>query len=279
MGLVTRIIVMLIAMASVVFVMYKLNTTGIDPAIFYLEPGYTPSFQTNDVTHFEWKAANKIFSFDKDQAGGWLPKKNEKNLKDLLSFLSSIPLNTVEQKGVTPLEVVLDIKGERWTGAWDGLSFLWKSGPQAGKGAVLTEPQNRVFFKGAFVFDTYQIDLCKTRINKILIQANGKNYQIEQLNRGWEVTQPQSQKLDPIVIEKWLIGLCQVNVKTILDLAYAQSNTREGFVTFEFVNGDKLALQQVKKDFFTTQRDGKELGLVIDQLAPALNELKKQLQP
>lgn len=275
MGLIFRIIVMIVAMASVVFVMWKLNTTGIDPAFFHLDSSYTVSFNTQDVTRFEWATTNKIFSYDRDNAGRWLPEKNEPKLKDLLSFLSQIQLNQVEQKGKSSLNVSLDIKGERWDGAWDGLSFVWKTGPNAGKGEILNEQKNMVFFKGAHVFDSMTIDLCKNRITKILIQAHGKNYQIDQVGRGWEVTQPSRQTLDPIFIEKWLIGLCKVKVKTILDLSYAQSNTKQGAMTFEFVDGEKLSLQQVEKDFFVMDK----LGLVLEQLGSLVEDLKKHLQP
>lgn len=275
MGFFVRITVMIIAMASVVFVIYKLNTKGIDPAIFHMEPGQTSSFNPSDVTHFEWKSINKIFSYDKDSAGGWLPKKNEAALKNLFSFLSQIQLSQVEQKGSSSLDVVLDIKGERWTGSWDGLSFVWKTGPNASKGEILSEQKNMVFFKGAHIFDTVQINLCKNRVTKLFVQTNGKNYQIEQAGRGWQVVAPEKKTLDPIFIEKWLIGLCDVKVKTILDLAYAQSNTRQGAITFEFVNGEKLSLFQVEKDFFVSDN----LGLVLDHLGSSLETLKKQLQP
>lgn len=275
MNLITRIIVMVIAMVSLIYVIYKLNTKGIDPAFFYLDPAQTASFNPNDVTHFEWKSTTKIFSYDKDNAGRWLPEKNEKPLKNLLSFLSQIQLNQVEQKGASSLDVALDIKGERWTGAWDGLSFIWKTGPQAGKGEILKDQKNMVFFKGAHIFETAEINLCKSRVTKIDLQAFGKNYQIEQLNRGWEVVSPEKKALDPIFIEKWLISLCDVKVKTILDLSYAQSNTQRGAVTFEFVNGEKLSLQQVEKDFFVKGK----MGLVLDHLGADLENLKNQLQP
>lgn len=266
---------MIAAMVSVVFVIYKLNTSGINPSIFYIEPGQTSSFDPSDVTHFEWKSTNKIFSYDKDHADHWLPKKNEPALKNLLSFLSQIQLFDVEQKGASSLEVVLDIKGERWAGSWDGLSFVWKTGPNKGKGEVLREKKNMVFFKGAHIFETAEVNLCKNRIIKIDLQANGKNYQVQQSGRNWEVISPERQVLDPIFIEKWLIGLCDVRVKTILDLAYAQSNTKQGAVTFEFVNGEKLGLFQVEKDFFVSGN----LGLVLAPLGNSLETLKKQLQP
>lgn len=275
MGLLFRISVMIVAMGSVVFVMWKLNTVGIDPAFFHLDSSYTTSFNTQDVTRFEWTTATKVFSYDRDNAGRWLPEKNEAKLKDLLQFLSQIQLNPVEQKGKSSLDVSLDINGERWDGAWDGLSFVWKTGPNAGKGEILSEQKNMVFFKGAHIFESMNVDLCKNRITRILIQAHGKNYQIDQVGRGWEVVQPAKQTLDPIFIEKWLIGLCKVKVKTILDLSYAQSNTKQGALTFEFVDGEKLSLQQVEKDFFVMDK----LGLVLDQLANSVEDLKKHLQP
>lgn len=275
MNLFVRIIVMIIAMGSVVFVIHKLNTTGINPAYFYLDPSQTTSFSPDDVTRFEWKASTKIFSYDRDNGGSWLPQKNEAKLKDLLAFLSQIQLNPTEQKGAKSIEVSLDIKGVRWQGSWDGLSFVWNQGPQAGKGEILSEQKNITFFKGAHVFDTLDIQLCKNRITKILVQAHGKNYKLEQIARGWQVTEPTLQTLDPIFIEKWLIGLCQVRVKSILDLNYAQGNVRQGAVTFEFVGGESLTLTQVEKDFFVMG----EVGVILDHLGKSLEDLKKQLAP
>ena len=278
MGLLFRIIVMIVAMASVVFVMWKLNTTGIDPAVFHFEPGHSASFNPQDVSRFEWKSAKKIFSYDRDNRGKWLPEKNEGKLNSLLTFLSQIQLNDVTQSGASSLEVSLDIKGERWVGSWDGLSFVWKLGPYAGKGEILGEQKNVTFFKGAHIFETLEINLCKNRIKKIVIQAHGKNYHIDQVQRGWEVTEPLKQTLDPIFIEKWLIGLCQVKVKTLLDLNYAPSNSKTGLVEFTFVDGEKLSLPQVEKDFFLTQVEGHPAGVVLEHLNKSLEELKKQLQ-
>ncbi len=275
MGLFFRVSIMIVAMASVVFVMWKLNTAGIDPSVFHLDSSYSTSFDPAEVTRFEWKSTNKIFSYDRDDGDRWLPQKNEEKLKSLLKFLSQIQLTQVTQKGKSALNVSLDIKGKRWNGSWDGLSFVWKTGPYAGKGEILNEQKNMVFFKGAHIFETASIDLCKNRITKILIQAHGKNYKVDQVGRGWQVMHPTPQTLDPIFIEKWLIGLCDVKVKTILDLSYAQSNTKQGAVTFEFVDGEKLSLLQVEKDFFVLG----EMGLVLEQLNNSLEELKKQLQP
>ena len=279
MGLIVRIIVMIVAMGSIVFVMYKLNTTGIDPAVFYLEPGETASFNPDHVTKFEWKTAQKIFSYDRDNGGKWLPAKNEARLISLLKFLSHIQLNSVEQKGSSSLEVVFDIEGARWEGAWEGLSFVWKTGPHAGKGEILSEQKNITFFKGAFIFDIYELNLCKNRINKILVQAHGKDNHIEQVNRGWEVTKPQAQTLDPVFIEKWLIGLCKVKVKSLLDLSYAQSDTKRGLIEFTYVDGEKISLPQVEKDFFLVSIDGRPGGAILEGLNNLYLELKKQLQP
>ena len=277
MGLIVRVIVMVIAMGSVVFVMWKLNTTGIDPAVFHIEPGHEATFDTGQVTRFEWKTTNKIFSYDRDPSGRWLPEKNEGSLKNLLKFISQIQLNEVEQKGKSALDLSLDINGVRWTGSWDGLSFVWNEGPNKGKGEILSEQKNMVFFKGAHVFESVEIDLCKNRITKILLQHNGKNYQIEQVGRGWDVTKPEPKTLDPIFIEKWLIGLCKVKVRTHLDLSYAESNTKQGAVTFEFVDGHKVSLHHIDKNFFTTKTESHEIGLVLEQLDDLLGELKKQL--
>jgi len=262
-------------MGSIVWVMYKLNTQGIDPSLFHLDSAQTSSFNPADVTHFEWKTTNKIFSYDRDSNGSWLPQKNEKALKDLLSFLSQIQLGEVEQKGASSLDVALDINGERWQGAWDGLSFVWKTGPHSGLGEVLNEQKNIVFFKGAHIFDSLNIDFCKNRITKITIQAHGQNYLIEQVNRGWNITQPENRALDPIFIEKWLIGLCKAKVKTILDLSYAQSNTKQGAVDFEFVDGEKISLLHVENNFFVKGN----MGLVIENLNGLLEDLKNQLKP
>lgn len=279
MGLIFRIIIMVVAMASVVFVMYKLNTTGIDPTVFHLDPAQVASFNPDDVSRFEWQTTKKIFSYDRDNGGKWLPQKNEAMLNALLTFLSQIQLNTVEQKGTSSLQVLLDIKGERWEGSWDGLSFVWKTGPHAGKGEILNEKKNITFFKGAFIFDTYELNLCKNRINKITLQGNGKSYQITQVQRGWKVTAPKEQELDPIFIEKWLIGLCQVKVKSILDLSYAPGNVQTGLVEFEFVNGEKISLPQVEKDFFLVKESGHTTGVLLENLNKSLEDLKKHLQP
>lgn len=274
MNLIFRVFIMIVAMGSIVWVMYKLNTEGISPSIFHIDSAQTSSFNPEDVTHFEWKSLNKIFSYDKSPSGKWLPQKNEKPLKDLFLFLSQIQLGDVEQKGASSLDVVLDIAGDRWQGAWDGLSFVWKSGPHAGKGEILNESKNVVFFKGAHIFDSINIDLCKNRINKITLQADGQNYEIEQVNRGWSVTAPKPFELDPIFVEKWLIGLCKAKVRTILDLAYAQSNTKQGAVDFSFVDGEKISLLHVEKDFFIKG----DMGLVFDKLSSLLEDLKKQLK-
>jgi hypothetical protein len=276
MGFFVKIMFMFLALGFIVFAIWKLNTTGIDPAMFQFQT-QPSSFSPDDVTHFEWKSTKKIFSYDKDHHGNWLPAKNQKKLKELFGFLSQIQLNLVEQKGASSLDVVLDIKGVRWNGTWDGLSFVWKSGPNAGKGEILNEQKNIVFFKGAHIFDFVDINLCKNRITKIYLQAFGKNYKIEQIAHGWGVTEPQAQAqaLDPVFLEKWLIGLCKVKVKSLLDLSYAQSNTKQGAVTFEFVDGEKVSLSQVEKDFFVTG----DTGLVLEQLNNSLEDLKKQLQP
>lgn len=275
MGFFFRIIFMFIALGGIVFAIWKLNTGGLNPTYFHMEAKQPSSFDPKDVTHFEWKSLKKIFSYDRDNGGYWLPEKNEEKLKSLLEFLSQIQLSPVEQKGTSSLDVLLDIKGERWAGSWDGLSFVWKQGPSAGFGEILSEQKNIVFFKGAHIFDSIEFNLCKDQITKIYLQAHGKNYKIEQIQQAWSVTQPEPQTLNPIFIEKWLIGLCRVKLKSLLDLSYAQSNTKQGAITFEFLNGEKLSLSHVEKDFFVMQ----ELGLVLDQLNNSIEELKKQLLP
>jgi hypothetical protein len=271
-----KITFMFLALAGIIFAIWKLNTgTGINPSLFYLDSKEGSTFDPSEVTHFEWKSLNRIFSYDRDNHGKWLPEKNEKKLKELLSFLSQIQKNHVEQKGASSLDVILQVKGVRWAGSWDGLSFVWKEGPNAGLGEILNEQKNIVFFKGAHIFDTLDINLCQSRIVKINFQANGKNYQIAPADHTWKVLEPNAQTLNPAFMEKWLIGLCKVKVKSLLDLSYAQSNTKIGAVTFEFINGEKLSLAHVEKDFFVTQ----ETGLILDQLNTSLEDLKKQLQP
>ncbi len=268
-----RVFIMIVAMGSIVWVMYKLNTEGLDPALFHLDSNQTSSFNPDDVTYFEWKSTNKLYSYDKDPSGRWLPEKNEKALKDLVLFLSQIQLDEVEQKGASSLEVSLDIDGVRWQGAWDGLSFVWKTGPHAGQGEILNENKNIVFFKGAHIFDFVSLDFCKNRITTMTVQAHGKDYRIEQINRGWRVTQPEPHELDPVFIEKWLIGLCKAKVKTILDLSYAQSNAKQGAADFTFVDGGKISLFHVEKDFFIKGN----MGLIIEGLGTLLEDLKKHL--
>lgn len=279
MGLIFRIIVMILAMGSVVFVMYKLNTTGIDPAIFYLDPAETASFNPDHVTKFEWRTANKIFSYDRDNTGRWLPAKNEPKLNALLKFLSYIQLNEVEQKGASSLNVALDIENTRWEGSWDGLSFVWKTGPHAGKGEILSDKKNIAFFKGALIFEDFEMNLCPNRITKVVLRAHGKDYQIEQIERGWQITKPISQALDPVFFEKWLAGLCKVKVKSLLDLSYAPSSSKQGFIEFYYANGEKISLPQVEKDFFLVNLQGREAGAILEGLSGLQEELKKQLQP
>lgn len=268
-----KIFVMFAALFGIVFAIWKLNTTGIDASFFNIQEQEPASFDPEDVTHFEWKSTKKIFSYDRTKKGDWLPKKNEKRLIELFEYLSQIQLHTVEQKGASSLDVVLDINNVRWTGAWDGLSFVWKTGPHAGKGQILNEQKNMVFFKGAHIFDNVDFNLCKNRISKIYFQGNGTNYKIEQINNSWQVSQPETQTLNQVYIEKWIIGLCKVKLKTLLDLSYAQSNTKQGAITLEYLNGEKVSLLQVEKDFFVMQ----EMGMILDQLGNSLEDLKKHL--
>lgn len=268
--LLLRSILLCFALIAVFYSIYYLDNKGINPAYFHIEAEAKPSFDPSRVTHLEWKAKNSIYVLDTDSDMKFHPIERNPIAKDLVRFLSQIQLNDIEQKGSPALEVAITVNSVTWTGAWDGLSFVWTTGPNKGKGEILKDEKNLVFFKGKHVFETLDINLCKNRISKVFLDAAGKTLTLEQSGRNWVITSSSNKPIDPIFIEKWLTGLCKVKAKSYLDLDYAQSDKQIGYLGFEFVGQNRLSFQQIEKDFYIWE--GK--GVFMEGLSRLHGELK-----
>ena len=77
--------------------------------------------------------------------------------------------------------------------------------------------------------------------------------------------------VDPIFIEKWLIGLCGVKSKSLVDLSYVQSNKQQGYLGLEFVNGQKISLRQIEQDLYRLD----DRGVIMDGLMKLQTELSQ----
>jgi len=218
----------------------------------------------------------KIFSFDRDKNGRFLPKENEKIIDGLLTFLSQIQLNQVQQTGKSALHVVVTVKDQKWIGAWDGLSFVWVEGPNKGKGEILSDKKERVFFRGKYIFDDVSLDLCSTRVEEILLQANGKNYDLVTSGKNW-VLKNSNEPVDTVSIEKWLSQLCQVKIAAVVDPKYIPLNQTTEALNLRFVDGHQVSLLHAEKNLFLQNGSPDNPGLILEGMVTTLESLKKAL--
>lgn len=268
-----KLIFLIFLLAGVLYLIYSLKTTGIRPEYLFLDSAAQKSFNTQDVTHFEWRTQSQIFSFDKTSSGQWQPEKNQNTLKKLLDFLSQIQLNNVQQTTPAALEVILKVQNETWRGSWDGLSFVWIDGPKKGMGEILSSKKNQVFFRGRFIFDNVAIDLCPTDPKEILLRMGSKNYTFLQKNGSW-TNNGAALKIDSDAIKKWIRFLCNAPVRAIIDPAYNPSRQSSGAITIKYSDGKPLSLTRVESDLFLIDK----WGVIFDGMTHELDTLQKALE-
>lgn len=276
MGLIFRVVVMVIALGGIVYMMYQLNTRGINKEVFHLEQQGL-SFNPAEVKKFEWRTRDKISSLEKNPSGQWIPFEREKQIQQILKKLATLKLGHLEQKNIAQILIHIEVAGELWIGQWDGMSFLWTQGPLKGQGGVLDEDFNKMFFRGRFVFDPdTEVKLCQNRVAKIRITLDSKEYMIVQEKRGWVLTQEKLHKpIDPIFIEKWLIKACPIKVQATIDPAYSPQVAR-------MVNRLSLFyIDQTQYDFFNLEKDlvmASDRALLLSGYAALFGELKAEVQ-
>lgn len=275
MGLAMRVVFMVLALSGVLYFMYQLNTKGINKEVFHLEQGL--SFDPATVKKFEWRSRDKISSLEKDPKGQWIPFERQTKITDILQQLASLKLTDLEQKNAGQIFVNLDVAGDVWIGQWDGLSFLWTQGPLKGKGSVLAEPLNKMFFRGRFVFDEDpKVELCKTGLEKVRVTISSKEHLVFKDGAGWAVSgQGKRRPMDTKFMEQWLAKACPTKVTATLDPAYSPSVDRiVNRMTFFYADKSQYDFFSLAKDLVMTE----DRALILNGFKVLFDELKAEIE-